>query len=73
MKIVSVILARGGSKGIPQKNIVNLNGKPLIQYSIDASNNSNVEETWVSTDCSKIKKISLSLGANVLDLSLIHI
>ena len=67
MKIVSVILARGGSKGIPQKNIVNLNGKPLIQYSIDASNNSNVEETWVSTDCSKIKKISLSLGANVLD------
>ena len=67
MKIVSVILARGGSKGIPQKNIVTLNGKPLIQYSIDASNNSNVEETWVSTDCSKIKKISLSLGANVLD------
>ena len=67
MKIVSVILARGGSKGIPQKNIVNLNGKPLIQYSIDASNNSNVEETWVSTDCSKIKKISLTLGANVLD------
>ena len=31
MKICSVILARGGSKGIPKKNIVNLKGKPLLQ------------------------------------------
>ena len=37
MKIVSVILARGGSKGIPNKNIMLLKDKPLIQYSIDAS------------------------------------
>ena len=32
-----MILARGGSKCIPQKNIVNLNGKPLIQYIIDSA------------------------------------
>ena len=40
MKIVSVILARGGSKGIPNKNIRDLNGKPLIAWTIQAANNS---------------------------------
>ena len=67
MKIVSVILARGGSKEIPKKNIKLLCGKPLIQYSIEASNRSLSSETWVSTDCKEIKKISLDLGAKVLD------
>ena len=67
MKIVSVILARGGSKGIPNKNIMLLKDKPLIQYSIDASLSSKVQETWVSTDCSSIKNIALKCGANVLD------
>ena len=67
MKIVSVILARGGSKGIPNKNIMLLQNKPLIQYSIDASLCSNVHATWVSTDCSSIKNIALKCGANVLD------
>ena len=37
MKIVSVITARGGSTGIPKKNIIDVNGKPLIYYSINAS------------------------------------
>jgi CMP-N-acetylneuraminic acid synthetase len=50
MKIVSVILARGGSKEIPSKNIINVKGKPLIYYAIKASQESNVQETWVSTD-----------------------
>ena len=66
-KISTVILARGGSKGIPDKNIADINGKPLIQYSIDASLNSNVNETWVSTDSKKISKVSQECGANVLD------
>ena len=58
MKIVSVILARGGSKGIPDKNIIDLNNKPLIYYSINASKNSNVVDTWVSTDSKKISIIA---------------
>ena len=37
--VVSVILARGGSKGIPRKNIVDINGKPLLAYTIEASIN----------------------------------
>tara|TARA_B100001996_G_scaffold299212_1_gene239608 strand:- start:39 stop:686 length:648 start_codon:yes stop_codon:yes gene_type:complete len=67
MKIVSLILARGGSKGIPSKNIIDLNGKPLISYTIQASQKSNVHSTWVSTDCQKIKNISEKLNANVID------
>ena len=66
-KIVSVILARGGSKGIPQKNIVDINGQPLISYTIETSINSNVSKTWVSTDDDEIKSISLKYGAKVLD------
>ena len=67
MKIVSVILARGGSKGIPNKNIILIKNKPLIQYSIQASLCSQVDETWVSTDSLSIKKIALDCGAQVLD------
>jgi len=67
MKIVSVILARGGSKGIPSKNIVDLNGKPLISYTIESSLQSNVDETWVSTDSSEIASVSSTYGASVID------
>ena len=67
MKIVSVILARSGSKGIPNKNIIDINGKPLISYVIEASLKSQSQETWVSTNCKKIKKVALSYGAQVLD------
>ena len=40
MKILGVIVARAGSKGIPGKNLRKINGKPLIQYSIEAAQNS---------------------------------
>jgi CMP-N-acetylneuraminic acid synthetase len=66
MKVVSVILARGGSKGIPKKNIKNINGKPLISYTIESSLKSNVDETWVCTDDKEIAKISEEFGAKVL-------
>ena len=66
MKIVSVITARGGSKGIPNKNIIDVKGKPLIYYSIQASKDSCMDETWVSTDCEKIAEVSDFYGARVL-------
>ena len=65
-KIVSLIPARGGSKGVKNKNIIDLNGKPLISYSINASLESLSKETWVSTDSDDIAKISKSYGANVI-------
>lgn len=69
MKILVVIPARGGSKGIKDKNIIDVCGKPLIQYSIDQSLElkkiSLVNEIIISTDSQKIAKIGRKLGANV--------
>ena len=66
MKIISIILARGGSKGVPRKNIRILNGYPLIYYTITASLNSNVSETWVSSDDEEIISISQKFGAKTI-------
>ncbi|WP_298421553.1 acylneuraminate cytidylyltransferase family protein [uncultured Kordia sp.] len=66
MNILAVIPARGGSKGVPGKNKKLLNGKPLIQYSIDAALESKyINEVVVTTDDEEIIAISKSLGANV--------
>jgi N-acylneuraminate cytidylyltransferase len=64
--VVSVILARGGSKGIPQKNIIDINGKPLLYYTIKASLESGVDQTWVSTDNAEIATVANNCGARVL-------
>ena len=66
-KIVAIIPARGGSKGIPRKNLASLNGKPLLYYSVTACLNSSlVDETWVSSDDDEILEYATSLGANVI-------
>ena len=66
-KIVSLITARGGSKGIPKKNILNIKGKPLISYTIEESLKSNVNETWVSTEDKEIAEVSKKFGAQIID------
>lgn len=64
MKNLCIIPARGGSKRIPHKNIVDFCGKPLIAYSIENALNSNVfDEVIVSSDDEKIIEISLKYGA----------
>jgi len=67
MKIVSLTLARGGSKGVLRKNLAILNGKPLISYVIEVSKASNVEETWVSTEDKEIAEVAKFYGAKVID------
>jgi len=65
-RILGVITARGGSKSIPKKNIVNLNGRPLIAYAIKAIRESKlVDEKIVSTDDLEITKTALKYGAKV--------
>jgi|TARA_B110000114_G_C14986586_1_gene354759 CMP-N,N'-diacetyllegionaminic acid synthase len=65
-KIVAIILARKGSKGLKNKNIRLLNSKPLIHYAIEAAKKSKlINKTYVVTDCEKIKKISIENGAEV--------
>lgn len=67
MDIASIIPARGGSKGIPRKNIKLLNGKPIISYSIEASISCNlIDGTFVSTEDSEIYEVSKSYGAEVI-------
>lgn len=66
IKILCVILARGGSKGIPHKNIKLLNNHPLISYSLTAAKNSKlIDKIIVSTDSKRIAKISKSYGAEI--------
>ena len=61
------IFARGGSKGLPGKNIKPLLGRPLIQYSIEvALQTSGIDKVFVSTDDNDIAKVSRSIGAIVL-------
>ena len=66
MKALGVIPARGGSKGVPKKNIKLLNGKPLIAYTIEAAIASNLDRVVVTTDCKEIEKISKRYGAEVV-------
>ena len=66
MKIIAFIFARGGSKGLPGKNILPFCGKPLISWAIElALKISKIDKVVVSTDCTKIQKIALECGAEV--------
>jgi N-acylneuraminate cytidylyltransferase len=65
-EVLCVIPARGGSKGIPRKNIKSLAGKPLIYYSITAALQSkSVSRAIVSTEDNEIAKIAKEFGADV--------
>ncbi|MEK6927623.1 MAG: acylneuraminate cytidylyltransferase family protein [Nanoarchaeota archaeon] len=66
--IIAIILARGGSKRIPHKNIVNFCDKPLLAWTIEqAKDSKQIENVYVSTDDDKIKKVAEKYGAEVID------
>lgn len=68
MKVLGIIPARGGSKGVKEKNIRMIAGQPLIRYAIDACQASQkLTRFIVSTDSEKIKAIALEAGAEVID------
>lgn len=68
MKILFIIPARGGSKGLPGKNIKPLNGIPLITHSIQHAMKSSYEKkVVVSTDDMKIAQVSREAGAEIVD------
>ncbi|MBU2633752.1 MAG: acylneuraminate cytidylyltransferase family protein [Nanoarchaeota archaeon] len=65
--VVAIIPARGGSKGIPRKNIKLLNGKPLIAYSIEQAKQSEfVDRVFVSTEDKEIAEISKEYNSEVI-------
>ena len=68
MKTYSFIFARGGSKGLPKKNILKLNGHPLVAHSILIAQKINtIEKVFVSTDDPEIASISKEYNAEVIN------
>jgi len=64
--VLALIPARGGSKRLPRKNIMDLAGKPLIAWTIEAAKNSSyIDEIIVSTDDIEIESTAVHYGANV--------
>jgi len=64
--VCAIIPARGGSKGIPHKNIVPIEGKPLLAYSIEhALASKYIDRVIVSTDDNQIAQIAISCGAEI--------
>lgn len=67
MSVYAFIFARGGSKGLPRKNIKLLGGIPLIGHSIRmAQKISSVDKVFVSTDCDEIASVARSFSADVI-------
>ncbi len=67
LKVLCSISARGGSKGVPGKNIKLLGGKPLITYAIKSALRSKyIDKVVVSTDADSIAEVSKNYGAEVI-------
>lgn len=66
MKVLGIVTARGGSKGIPYKNITNVNGKPLLYYTAESALASKyLSKTILSTDDKEIASVGRELGLEV--------
>lgn len=65
MRVLGVIPARGGSKGVPRKNIVELAGKPLLGWTIDAAHQSRLMRTILTTDDEEIAQVGKQYGVDV--------
>jgi len=67
MSILGIIPARKGSKGIPNKNTRCINGKPLIEYTIESALNSKLDRVIVTTDCNIVKGICKTYEVEFVD------
>lgn len=66
MNTAAIILARGGSKGIPKKNIIDFCGKPLIAWTIENCRLGGANSVWVSSDSDGILEVSKNYGAEII-------
>ena len=67
INVSAIILARGGSKGIPNKNIIDFCGKPLIAWTIEQCLSSkHISEVWVSSDSQEILEVVKEYGAKTI-------
>ncbi|MBT6870585.1 MAG: acylneuraminate cytidylyltransferase family protein [Candidatus Marinimicrobia bacterium] len=67
MNIIAIIPARGGSKGLPRKNVLSFNGEPLVVHSIKYAQNCDlINKVYVSTNDDEISSISSSASASII-------
>ena len=72
--ILGITPARGGSKGIPKKNLVKLNGKPLIYYTIKVAKKSQLMTDYIlNSDDPKIRNVAKSYGVKSIHIVLVYI
>jgi len=65
--VVAIIPARGGSKGIPRKNLVDIRGKPLLAWSIiQALNSVEIDSVWVTSEDEEILAVAKAYGAQII-------
>ena len=66
-KILCVLQVRGGSKGVPKKNIRKVNGKPLMNWTIESAKKSGIfESIWVSSDSDEILEVGRKADVNTM-------
>jgi len=66
-KILCILQVRGGSKGVPKKNIREVNGKPLMNWTIESAKKSGVfESIWVSSDSDEILEVGRKADVNTM-------
>jgi CMP-N,N'-diacetyllegionaminic acid synthase len=74
MKFLCIVVARGGSKGIPGKNLKLVGGKPLLQWVVEAAQSSHIINNIIlSTDSSEIQALGQKLGLSVSALRPAHL
>jgi CMP-N,N'-diacetyllegionaminic acid synthase len=66
MNTTAIVLARGGSKGIPNKNIIDFCGLPLIAWTIKNCIEGGADSVWVSSDSNEILNVGAKYGANII-------
>ena len=67
MSVAAIILARGGSKGIPNKNLIDFCGKPLISWTIEQIQSSEeINDIWVSSDSGDILEVAAKHNVNLI-------
>jgi CMP-N-acetylneuraminic acid synthetase len=65
--IIALLIGRGGSVGLPNKNVISILQRPLMSYPLLAAQNSKfVDEIYVSTDSKKIEEVAIKYGASVI-------
>ena len=66
MRVIAIILARGGSKGVPRKNLIKINNIPLLSYTIRQCKDAGIKEIYTSSNDQEILEVAQEEGSNLV-------